>query len=98
AAEGRAPYLLAAGTRSPEAGPDPTFEAVWRTLAQQDETVPRAELGSMRVLGGAAAVTPVRAIPWTLVGLWVALAAGVLVVGAMAIRLGRELLTSADRR
>src|SRR5262249_30881533 len=55
AANGSPPYLLAAGTRSADAGPDATFAAVWRRLDPSPAPA-RAALGTLRELGGAAAL------------------------------------------
>jgi hypothetical protein len=89
-AQGSAPYLLAAGTRSAEAGPDPTFAAVWRTLPD-GSAAPRAQLGPLRELGGAAALAEPREIPWRKATLWAVLVGGALAVAWMAVRLAREL-------
>ena len=61
-AAGTAPYLLAAGTLAPEAGPDATFAAVWRALPGAGAP-PRAALGALRELGGAAALRRAVRIP-----------------------------------
>jgi hypothetical protein len=89
-AAGTAPYLLAAGTLAPEAGPDPTFAAVWRELPA-GVAPPRAVLGELRELGGAAALRAPYAFPWRVTLLWTVLAGGALAVAWMAVRLAREL-------
>jgi hypothetical protein len=89
-AQGRPPYLLAAGTRSTEAGPDPTFAAVWRRLPG-GAAPPRAELGALRELGGAAALERPHEVPWRTAALWSVLVGGALAVAWMAVRLAREL-------
>jgi hypothetical protein len=92
-AAGTAPYLLAAGTLAPEAGPDATFAAVWRELPQAGAP-PRAVLGTLRELGGAAALQAPYAFPWRVTLLWLVLGGGVLAVAWMAVRLARELSES----
>ncbi|HEY3515615.1 MAG TPA: DUF3999 family protein [Gammaproteobacteria bacterium] len=87
---GRAPYLLAAGTLSEEAGPDATLASVWATLDRPAE-VPLAALGARRELGGADALVAASSFPWRLGLLWTVLIVGVLVVGTMAVRLAREM-------
>jgi hypothetical protein len=87
---GTPPYLLAAGTASADAGPDPTFESVWRALPQRSMP-PRATTGPLRELGGAAALEAPLEVPWRLTLLWAVLGAGVLAVAWMAVRLAREL-------
>jgi hypothetical protein len=91
AVDGGAPYLLAAGTLLEEAGPDATLAAVWARLTPPADVVPFAALGARRELGGAAALVAARPFPWRTAGLWAVLIAGVLVVGAMAVRLAREM-------
>jgi hypothetical protein len=91
AANGGAPYLLAAGTLAEGAGPDPTLQSVWSQLTPPADVVPFAALGVRRELGGAAALVAARVFPWRTAGLWTVLIVGVLVVGAMAVRLAREL-------
>jgi len=92
AADGAAPFLLAAGTVTEEAGPDTTFEAVWNALAAAERSTQRAELGVLRELGGAAALVAPAAFPWRSALLWAVLGLGVLVVAAMAVRLARDML------
>ena len=87
---GRAPYLLAAGTLSEEAGPDPTLASVWATF-DRPTAVPLASLGARRELGGPDALVAASSFPWRLGLLWTVLIAGVLVVGTMAVRLAREM-------
>jgi hypothetical protein len=89
-AAGTPPYLLAAGTLAPEAGPDSTFAAVWRALPGTGAP-PRAALGALRELGGTAALRAPYVFPWRVTLLWVVLGCGVLAVAWMAIRLAREL-------
>jgi hypothetical protein len=89
-AAGTAPYLLAAGTLAPEAGPDSTFAAVWRELPT-GRPPPLAELGERRELGGAAALRVPYAFPWRATLLWTVLGGGALAVAWMAVRLAREL-------
>jgi hypothetical protein len=91
AARGVAPYLLVAGTLADEAGPDATLSSVWSALDSTDVTVPLATLGARRELGGAAALVAPRVFPWRAAALWTVLVVGVLVVGAMAVRLAREM-------
>lgn len=90
AVDGRAPYLLAAGTLSEEAGPDTTLASVWATLDRPAE-VPLAALGARRELGGPDALVARRLFPWRTATLWSVLIGGVLVVGAMAVRLAQEM-------
>jgi hypothetical protein len=90
-AAGVAPYLLAAGTLAREAGPDPTFAAVWRELPRSGGAPPHATLGALRELGGAAALQAPYVFPWRVTLLWIVLGGGVLAVGWMAVRLAREL-------
>jgi hypothetical protein len=91
AARGGAPYQLVAGTLADEAGPDATLASVWSALDAPAVTVPLATLGARRELGGAGALVAPRVFPWRTAALWAVLVAGVLVVGAMAIRLAREM-------
>jgi hypothetical protein len=91
AANGGAPYLLAAGTRAEEAGPDATLAAVWSELRPAAEVVPFATLGARRELGGAAALVAPRPFPWRTAALWAVLVGGVLVVATMAVRLARDM-------
>jgi hypothetical protein len=91
AANGSAPFLLAAGTLAEEAGPDATLAAVWRELPPPADVVAVAVLGARRELGGPAALVPARVFPWRTAVLWTVLVAGVLVVASMAVRLAREM-------
>lgn len=91
AANGAAPYLLAAGTLAKEAGPDTTLSSVWTQLGPPADAVPLAALGERRELGGAAALVPEWRFPWRAAALWTVLIGGVLVVGTMAVRLAREM-------
>jgi hypothetical protein len=86
-----APLLLVAGTLAEEAGPDATFASVWTDLEPEPRTVPLASIGARRTLGGAAALAAPRELPWRTLALWATLIGGVLVVGAMAVRLAREM-------
>ncbi|HEX5046344.1 MAG TPA: DUF3999 family protein [Gammaproteobacteria bacterium] len=90
AANGSPPYLLAAGTRSAGAGPDLTFAAVWRRLDPAPAPA-RATLGSLRELGGPAALVEPYVLPWRAAALWAVLVAGVVAVAFMAVRLAREM-------
>jgi hypothetical protein len=90
-ARGDGPWWLAAGTLAEEAGPDPTFAAVWAEVAPTPRTVPIATLGAKRDLGGAEARRASRPFPWRTAALWAVLVGGVLVVGGMAVRLAREM-------
>jgi len=85
-----APFMLVAGTVA-DAGPDPTFAAVWSELLPQPGSVPLARLGPRRELGGAAALTAPKPFPWRTTVLWAVLVGGALVVGVMAVRLAREM-------
>jgi hypothetical protein len=87
--DGTPPYQLVAGTASADAGPDPTFAAVWRKLPQ-NSMPPRATTGPLRELGGAAALEAPFRVPWRLGLLWAVLGVGVLAVAWMAVRLARE--------
>ena len=91
AARGGAPYLLAAGTLTEEAGPDPTLASVWSTIEPSAAPVPLATLGARRDLGGPAALVVAQPFPWRTTSLWAVLIVGVLVVGTMAVRLAREM-------
>ena len=91
AARGVPPYLLAAGTLVEGAGPDATLASVWATLDGSAASVPRATLGERRELGGPDALVAAWRFPWRTVLLWVVLIGGVLVVGAMAVRLAQEM-------
>jgi hypothetical protein len=91
AAHGGAPYLLVAGTLADEAGPDATLSSVWSALDPTAITVPLATLGQRRELGGDAVLVAPRVFPWRAAALWAVLIVGVLVVGAMAVRLAREM-------
>jgi hypothetical protein len=90
AANGAPPYLLAAGTRSTDAGPDATFAAVWRRLDPAPASA-RATLGTLRELGGAAALVEPVVFPWRTAALWAVLVFGVVAVALMAVRLAREM-------
>jgi uncharacterized protein DUF3999 len=90
-AEGRAPYVLAAGTFAAAAGPDPTFADVWRQLRPSGAPLEPAVLGAREDLGGAAALVAPFVFPWRSAMLWIVLAAGVLAVSWMAVRLAREM-------
>jgi len=90
AANGAPPYLLAAGTRIAEAGPDATFAAVWRRLAPGPAPA-RATLGPLRELGGGGALVVPVVFPWRTAALWIVLVAGVVAVAFMAVRLAREM-------
>jgi len=89
AANGAAPYQLVGGGLSTEAGPDVVLSQVWEQL-DEEMAVTVAELGAMRELGGEAAFIAPREFPWRSALLWGALSLGALVVGFMALRLGRE--------
>src|SRR5688572_18128503 len=78
AANGGAPYLLAAGTLAEEAGPDATLAAVWSELTPPADVVPFARLSARRELGGAAALVAARPFPWRTAALWAVLVVGVL--------------------
>ena len=97
--QGEAPFTVAfgAGAVRPSASPLP---ALLRTLEGANpleggrrvavSSLPLARTGTLRVLGGAARLTPPRApLPWTQIALWLVLAVGVLVVAGMALRLLR---------
>jgi hypothetical protein len=92
-AAGAPPYLLAAGTLAPEAGPDATFAAVWRDLPPR-AAPPRVAVGSLRELGGAAALQAPHVFPWRTTLLWIVLGGGAFAVAWMAVRLARELKDS----
>jgi hypothetical protein len=91
AARGGAPYQLVAGTLAEEAGPDPTLASVWSALDPPSVAVPLATLGARRELGGGGALVAPRVFPWRIAALWTVLVVGVLVVGAMAVRLTKEM-------
>ena len=91
AVTGGAPYLLAAGTLTDDAGPDATLASVWSRLTPPADVVPFAALGARRELGGPAALVAARAFPWRTAALWAVLIFGVLVVATMAVRLAREM-------
>jgi hypothetical protein len=97
AASGQPPYVLAAGTLTREAGPDPTFAAVWNALPPPGRTVPSATLGPMRELGGTAALVAPFTFQWATAALWAALGLGVLFLAVMAMRLAREMLAGEER-
>jgi hypothetical protein len=90
-ARGAGPWWLVAGTLAEEAGPDPTFAAVWAEIAPTPRTVPIATLGARQEFGGSAARRASRPFPWRTAALWGVLIGGVLVVGGMAVRLAREM-------
>jgi uncharacterized protein DUF3999 len=94
AARGGAPYLLAAGTLLTSVGPDPTLASVWSTIGAPAPAVPLATLGARRELGGPGALVVAKPFPWRTTSLWAVLIVGVLVVGAMAVRLAREMKRS----
>ncbi len=91
AARGAAPYQLAAGTLAEEAGPDATLASVWSALEPPADGVPLAALGARRELGGPAALVAPWQFPWRTAALSAVLVAGVLVVGAMAVRLAKDM-------
>jgi len=91
AAEGTAPYTLAGGTVSDDAGPDPTFAAVWSQLRPAGTPLQVAGVGARVELGGEAALDPPFEFPWRTVLLWLVLGLGVFAVAAMAVRLAREM-------
>ena len=80
-----------AGTLAEDAGPDPTFAAVWSEIAPTPRAVPIATLGAKREFGGSGARSASRPFPWRTAALWAVLIGGVLVVGGMAVRLAREM-------
>jgi hypothetical protein len=88
---GGAPFLLAAGTRAEDAGPDSTFAAVWSEISPAPGGIPVAQLGTRRELGGAAVLVAPKVFPWRTTALWAVLVGGVVVVGVMAVRLAREM-------
>jgi hypothetical protein len=91
AADGEGPYLLAAGTVAEEAGPDATLAQVWSRLEPPADNVALAALGERSELGGPGALIAERRFPWRAALLWAVLIGGVLVVGAMAVRLAQEM-------
>jgi len=94
-ANGAPPYMLVGGTLSDESGPDQTFANVMAALDPDQAQASRAALGARVVLGGEAALELPTEFPWRTILLWVALLAGGLTVGWMAVRLVREMSAKA---
>jgi hypothetical protein len=67
--------------------------SVWQRLEPPADAVPFASLGARRELGGPAVLVAERPFPWRTMTLWAVLIGGVVVVGAMAVRLAREMRT-----
>jgi len=89
--------VLAAGTRSEAAGPDPTFAAVWKELQAAGGRASPATLGPRTELGGPAALEAPFEFPWRRAALWSVLGIGVIAVAWMAVRLARELFEARSR-
>lgn len=88
-ARGSGPFLLAYGDAALEAAATPLDDLLSQLTLQP------AVLGAARVSGGPARlVPPPRTLPWRMLVLWSVLAAGVLLLGWMALRLSRELARS----
>ena len=90
--QGSPPYTLAYG----KAGLEPARSQVGHLLRAVEplssgNVVEAAEAGPQQVLAGEAAVRPVKKLPWRLWLLWLGLLVGVLTVGAMALKLFREM-------
>ncbi|MGR0481276.1 MAG: DUF3999 domain-containing protein [Candidatus Electronema sp. V4] len=91
-AQGEPPYTLAYG----RAGLEPARSQVGQLLKAAEpvsggKLVAAAEAGPQRVLAGQAALELRKEIPWRVWLLWAGLIAGVLAVGAMALKLFREM-------
>uniref|UniRef100_UPI0040573D07 DUF3999 domain-containing protein n=1 Tax=Candidatus Electronema sp. TaxID=2698783 RepID=UPI0040573D07 len=91
-AQGEPPYTLAYG----RAGLEPARSQVGQLLKAAEpvsggKLVAAAEAGPQRVLAGQAALELKKEIPWRVWLLWAGLIAGVLAVGAMALKLFREM-------
>ena len=85
-ARGGGPFLLAYGDSAAEAAGTPLDALLSRV------TVQPAALGVTRISGGSARLVPApRTLPWRVLILWSVLAAGVLLLGWMALHLWREL-------
>jgi hypothetical protein len=85
-ARGSGPFLLAYGDAALEAAATPLDDLIGHLAVQP------AELGPPRISGGPARLAlPPRTLPWRMLVLWSVLAAGVLLLGWMALRLSREL-------
>jgi hypothetical protein len=93
AANGEPPYQLVGGTLSDDAGPDATFAAVMGALDPDTVKVAIARLSTRAQLGGPAALEIPTEVPWRTIYFWLALLAAVLIVGFMAVRLARDMLT-----
>jgi hypothetical protein len=87
--QGRAPFILAAGSgdaRRPPAPVGDALEEIGRRMEPRWQP-PIATLGDRFVLSGEQALAPTKEIPWPQVLLWSALVAGVLLVAALALRM-----------
>ncbi|MCG8325173.1 MAG: DUF3999 domain-containing protein [Thiotrichales bacterium] len=95
-ARGEGPFTLAYG-HAALTEPVKPVQALVKLLNDPDksELVDHATLGEAIVLRGEPALEPQRQIPWQRLLLWTVLGAGVLVLGAMAIRLVKQMNPSA---
>jgi hypothetical protein len=92
-ARGSGPFLLAYGDSAAEAASTPLDALLGHVTLQP------AALGPARVSGGPERLAPPpRALPWRMVILCSVLAAGVLLLGWMALRLSRELARTPGAR
>ena len=88
-AEGPAPYLLAVGRAALDNGAN-NYVASLAKISDPDLRG-QASIGSKIVLGGAAKLTEVQAIPWRQILLWGILVGAVAAVGVMVVRLVRQM-------
>lgn len=91
-AQGERPYTLAYG----RAGLRPAHSQVEQLLKAVEpvsgsKLIEAAQAGPQLLLGGKARLEPVAVLPWRQWLLWAGLIAGVLAVGAMALKLFREM-------
>jgi hypothetical protein len=91
-AQGERPYSLAYG----RAGLEPARSQVGQLLRAVEPVsggslIEAAKAGAQTVLAGSSALVPKTELPWRVWLLWAGLIAGVLVVGAMALKLFREM-------
>lgn len=89
-ARGPGPFTLAYGNAAANQGSVPLDTLL------QDVTITLAGAGPSFVLGGAERLRPSHNPLWKMAVLWIALGAGVLVLGWMAYRLSRDLASGAD--
>lgn len=88
-AAGTPPYTLAVGRAPAGIAPLPQTPAL--TRFDHENLAGRATLAARRELGGDARRSAVRPMPWSQIGLWLVLAAGVAAAAVMVVRLLRQM-------